>query len=623
MDLKPFENELNKDHLNEINQLETELNEIKSDLKDPSNFVYEECSELKRNIQLYTEETIAKIKEENNLDINIEENKLRKSVKCEINAIQTKSELIIQEVEKRQAETISSYNVNEAKKFIQNEIEPLRERIKELKNSSILESGSIYSYINDIQAELVSLRNKSKYFIFENNLMELKHKRNQLFKRTIPNELNGLREFTHYICCKQLLSLHSTTKFSLLELSKKSSYKLNTIHLSGIFPNGNYLIKCCKKMTSDQSVFIIFDPTENRIIIEKIFDNIEMYQTAINNKFIAITGKEFYYKGEKQLASKIITLILNHNLEITNKSDNFIIDCSNEKFLCKWSSNDFVYKRIKVYDWSFKKVNNITIYGIDYNRYLHKMEMDSSYFYVWINYHLHVLDFYGVLLMKFSVDYGKDVFKIDHLNHLIVSTDDYFQKLEYHNIHGDLVREIEIDYFNETETHPNIIIYENYRICLGFSNHILFLDNKSVFKDKRKVLNKHHLEKIDEIEVDFKILESDLNKPDGLIEKECAELKRNIILHTNNCITKIKSENNSEKNVDIQMKYIDEIYIYENEFNRSLKTQINEVKMKSESLIEEVDKYCKNSISSYDANEEKNFIETELESLKVQIKKAK
>lgn len=52
------------------------INRIKYSLDNPEEFVYDYCSELKRNVQLETEEIIADIKQSNQIDPDLDENKI-------------------------------------------------------------------------------------------------------------------------------------------------------------------------------------------------------------------------------------------------------------------------------------------------------------------------------------------------------------------------------------------------------------------------------------------------------------------------------------------------------------------------------------------------------------------
>ncbi len=178
----------------ELNEILTKLNKLELNLGDYENCIYEKCSEFKRKIQLYTENTIANIKTENSLDINTDENELSTPLQSRINELKAKSESLIGEIEKHQKECISFYNVNEANEIIQNELKPLKEKVKAIKELEV--RNKFITELNCIRNKFENFKNKSTHFIFGNNLMELKLK-----------DTNDSDEFAYYISFHQLLSL--------------------------------------------------------------------------------------------------------------------------------------------------------------------------------------------------------------------------------------------------------------------------------------------------------------------------------------------------------------------------------------------------------------------------------
>jgi hypothetical protein len=196
---------LNEDQLEKVNKIETELNKIESNLSNVElaiNIVYEECAEFMLQIQLYTEETIARIKVENNIGVNVDESELSESLQFQINELQLKSESLIEQIEKHLKNYISSSNMVEAKKFIQKRFEPLKHRIKELRQGKHVCDDNSINFLQD-----VINKKEWKHFLFENNLIELNRRETQN-----PNE------FPFFISFNQVLSLgksrHHTLNFS-------------------------------------------------------------------------------------------------------------------------------------------------------------------------------------------------------------------------------------------------------------------------------------------------------------------------------------------------------------------------------------------------------------------------
>jgi len=56
-----------------IDNYNKSIDKIKNILDNPEEYIYDECSELKRNIQLETEEIIANIKQSNQIDLNLDD----------------------------------------------------------------------------------------------------------------------------------------------------------------------------------------------------------------------------------------------------------------------------------------------------------------------------------------------------------------------------------------------------------------------------------------------------------------------------------------------------------------------------------------------------------------------
>ena len=57
----------------DIDNYNKSIDKIKNSLDNPEEYIYDECSELRRNIQLETEEIIADIKQSNQIDLNLDD----------------------------------------------------------------------------------------------------------------------------------------------------------------------------------------------------------------------------------------------------------------------------------------------------------------------------------------------------------------------------------------------------------------------------------------------------------------------------------------------------------------------------------------------------------------------
>jgi hypothetical protein len=236
--MKMYNSTLNEDQLKRVIKIENELNEIESNVSDVElaiNIIYEKCAEYKLQIQLHTEEFIARIKIENNLDINVDESELCQILQSQINHFKTKSESLIDNIEKHQKEYIASANQIQAKKFIQKNFQPLKHRIKELKEARYLCSNSSINYLEEI------LNKKEwKYFLFDNNLIEL--------CRIYTAKSN---EFPFFISFNQILSLGKSSHHTF------NTNKVCIIYLSSI-KCGGMKLKNIRKALSYCFSFIYF-----------------------------------------------------------------------------------------------------------------------------------------------------------------------------------------------------------------------------------------------------------------------------------------------------------------------------------------------------------------------------
>ena len=73
--------------------LENKLTKLEFDFNNRNNFIYEECNELKRLVQLNGEEIIADLKIANNFNIDSDLNELDSETRGKIEEIRTKNKI--------------------------------------------------------------------------------------------------------------------------------------------------------------------------------------------------------------------------------------------------------------------------------------------------------------------------------------------------------------------------------------------------------------------------------------------------------------------------------------------------------------------------------------------------
>jgi hypothetical protein len=138
-------------------------------LNNPTNFIYEECVEMKRIIQLDAEETIARIKQSNGMDINTEENDLNPKLLAKINIINRQSETMIKRVDAYQNERISSYS-NSLNKHSKEKFKELK-KLKEFSKNWQSFSENAIDGLHEEYIENMFIKN-------QNTLKSLIHKAN-------------------------------------------------------------------------------------------------------------------------------------------------------------------------------------------------------------------------------------------------------------------------------------------------------------------------------------------------------------------------------------------------------------------------------------------------------------
>ena len=267
-------NLLNESQTKEVEILEIELRKLECTLSDPKMFIYDECFELRRVIQLDKELTIERIQKSSQISI--------ESQSELINEISMESDSMIEQVIQYEKEANSRMSFLESKKFIQTNITPFKNTLSQkywMTSSELNNDSSIYRH----QKNLNDLTIRSKIFIFGNNMIELKEKETK-------NEL----KLKYYIYFKQSFALFRQTGFNLFSLNKKTAHR---VECSGfkieIFSDGKYLI-CCQleydeMIDEDKDMFIIYDPNEMKVVKEIIIDhNTNIRNIKINSKFVAL-----------------------------------------------------------------------------------------------------------------------------------------------------------------------------------------------------------------------------------------------------------------------------------------------------------------------------------------------
>jgi hypothetical protein len=176
----------------EIIKFTKKINQLKTNLDQPGEYIYEECLELKRLVQLEIEELILNIKISNNIDINMDDHLIEHlDVYNSIKETKQKHELLITQIETYEKEVReqlnnSEYDRDDRLNYVYDECREL-ERIVQLEteqklqnhlfneanNQNIMEE-SIYiiSKINQYENEEKSYWNTKEANLIEYNVLK-------------------------------------------------------------------------------------------------------------------------------------------------------------------------------------------------------------------------------------------------------------------------------------------------------------------------------------------------------------------------------------------------------------------------------------------------------------------
>ena len=111
-------NEFTKRFLENLSDFSDKLNKHRKNLEGPEEYIYDECRELERIVQLETELIISNIKRINNIDVNIEENLLNAKLLSLIDNVQEECKEIIANITIFEKEAKSYWNDKQINKFV-------------------------------------------------------------------------------------------------------------------------------------------------------------------------------------------------------------------------------------------------------------------------------------------------------------------------------------------------------------------------------------------------------------------------------------------------------------------------------------------------------------------------
>lgn len=294
-------NEFTKRFLENLSDFSDKLNKHRKNLEGPEEYIYDECRELERIVQLETELIISNIKRINNIDVNIEENLLNAKLLSLIGNVQEECKEIIANITIFEKEAKSYWTdkqinkfvdfiskthdrkfkytefINESKEFVQYWSNPsfadLNDETKVFKAIDILE---------DYEFELKDLAINTKLYIFNNNCIEL----SRIDDKSVENKLN------YYVYCIKTLNLNkASNKFDTNQILNYSSIQrvkngkpLKCVSFN-ILDDGSYFVVFSAHL-KELNYAAIYDPILKQIKKEKNFETYHLDEVFINKDLI-------------------------------------------------------------------------------------------------------------------------------------------------------------------------------------------------------------------------------------------------------------------------------------------------------------------------------------------------
>lgn len=482
---------------NELAKFETDLKDFSDKLEKldfainkADEFINEECTELRRVIQLDTEELIAAIKQSNDLDVNLDDSQLDPDLSAQINDLKTENELLITQIDQYEKKSIDLLtNNNKSKKILIKDVN----KLKQAANVFIKYWSKLLIYEPDLNATEVSeacqmlkkyqLRldffvDKIKMFIFDNNLLILK----KIPEATKSNQLSYCIYFKQFHIfdpakCFELKSIEKEIYNNFLQSKEKTIARHLTFECEKL-DNGTYLI-AATFLRWKRTTFLIIDPILNKIEHRLDLDCFCVTSLSVNKSLIALSC----IQGDH--SSEAIIILNNELVQLYNKTTNCLeVVGVDDSFIYCVNLNK--KDTIDVLNWSLEEINNIpfqyddpdAVFYIPNDEFITQLQSRDNKYYVKPSFIDSILVFStdGLLLRTIHISGFKE-FKIDKNNDLIALSLKQ-NKLFYYNLNGKPLKEIELididNCFKELSEARLIIDKESKAIFYNFKDLIFF-----------------------------------------------------------------------------------------------------------------------------------------------------
>ena len=398
----------------EIKLFEKKVKQLEYNLENRVDFIYDECSELKRKVQLDHELKLADLKKSKGLDVNaeLELNKLDKETIDRIEELQTDLDTLIAKIDKYQ--TYQNEKTNLAK--------PSEKALGEIK---LLKQFTFKNYDS-----LKNMKKLSKKL--NENLMRLQNA-NKLVRRFLlnNNELEFINEENQLNC----LYFKKTIDFKALHRTKVKFQQIFTAHFHAL-NDGRLLIVEHIKVRNQffKSVFSIYNSTgknlEKSLTTEFFVFNLKI----VANKIVLVCSNEnsrfILIKGLPDLNTVCRKMIGNLKLICANQSTVYF----QEDLTCS----------VKLFDWSLRELPTDLVLNNLPQTFFKQIEIfKENYLIRFYNQTVVIYNKMGVLKETIMIESNDTCLQTYNDSFVVFCSED--KSLKNYDFNGKLLKKIQIE----------------------------------------------------------------------------------------------------------------------------------------------------------------------------------
>lgn len=459
-----FKDEFKKFKQN-LNQFVSNLNLLESILNNPHEYINERCFEFRRIIQLNKEESVANIKQRNDIDVNKDESELDLKLQNKIERLNDECESIIRKI--TQYEDISVRNAQKNIRKLKDSLDELA-RIRKyyvMHWIDCLTEPSELVYESEIRN---AIQKFNKFKKMEKKIHE--HMINSILScnlmainqsKKLDRQLESLDYYVYYrhtVSFKQLKS-HNFEAVEKAFLKNKKLLGLGVFDLKfyscDIFDNGKFLISNCMP-TTENTIVLIYDPTKNVIEKQTTLKKKSISGIKIGINRILVHCHELDFNEDVNLGQELF-LVMNFDLEIVKKkhqSHYSIMSYLREPYIIENAPNN----TLKLFDLNFNQTKVIQFQSLSKSAPFYKNHSNRVIGFEYLNdrYILKFSDNQCLTILNKSghvlneIEFTElNLFKIDLKFESLIAFDSLKCSLMYFDLNGILQKEFILHDINE------------------------------------------------------------------------------------------------------------------------------------------------------------------------------